>query len=109
MSEPTEAAKKTIADSKEARAKSDEQREKLSKSTPTPSQDENDLAAVGAHVHEKADDGSGPDPEVVKAQERDKEIKKQREARRESRQSEADKPSGGGYQTRQSTARPRNE
>jgi hypothetical protein len=36
--------------------------EKLSKGKPTPTQEENDLAAQGEHITEHEDDGSGPDP-----------------------------------------------
>ena len=104
-----EAAHKTLEENKEARAKSDKEREEMAKGKPTPSQEENDLAALGAPVREKADDGSGPD----KAQEAmkkkyDEEDKKRKEAREkakehETRESQADKPAAGGYQTRQST------
>jgi hypothetical protein len=55
------------------------------KGKPTPTQEENDLAVLGAPVFEKEDDGSGPDPNV--------------------RHVEANKP--GTYQTRQSTAQHR--
>jgi hypothetical protein len=56
------------------------------KGKPTPTQQENDLAACGAHFHEHEADGSDPDPFQTK-------------------QSEAAKPSGGSYQTRQATPR----
>lgn len=107
MTEPNEAAKKIIADNKEARAKSDAEREKLMAGKPTPTQDENDMAAVGAHVHEKEDDGSGPDRVIEENEKRNKAAREAADKRRESRQSEADKPSGGGYQTRQATPKPR--
>jgi len=84
--DPNEAAKKALAESREASDKTRaEAQEKLSKGKPTPTQEENDLAALGAHVADKEDDGSGPDPHVT-------------------RQVEAKKPGGGGYQTR--AARP---
>lgn len=57
---------------------------------PTPTQEENDLAALGVHVDPKEDDGSGPEPEfrVVRT-----------------KQSEA-KPSGGGYTTKAAAPAP---
>jgi hypothetical protein len=57
------------------------------KGKPTPSQEENVLAARGAHLHEHEDDGSGPDPNVAT-----------------NKQTEARKPAAakGDYQTRQS-------
>jgi len=57
---------------------------------PTPTQDENDRAALGEHILEHEDDGSGPDPNVVEAQEREKKMQQAR------------KPSAD-YQTRQAT------
>jgi hypothetical protein len=54
------------------------------KGKPTPTQEENDLAALGAHFHEHEADGSDPDPNV--------------------KVSEPTSPGRGGYQTRQ--ARP---
>jgi hypothetical protein len=58
---------------------------------PTPTQEENDLAATGQHVMNKEDDGSGPDPGLSTAD--------------VTRHVEAAKPSPG-YQTRQATAAP---
>jgi hypothetical protein len=109
--EPTEAQRKVLADNKEARAKSDEQREAMAKGTPTPTQEENDMAAVGAHVLDKQDDGSGPDRAIEENKKKQEAAKAEREKQRggaqhETRQSEADKPSTGGYQTRQATPRP---
>jgi hypothetical protein len=56
---------------------------------PTPTQEENDLAASGVPVTEHEDDGSGPDP-AGQAQDKD------------SKQAEANKPKAG-YSTRAST------
>jgi hypothetical protein len=64
-----------------------EARERL-RGKPTPTQEENDRFALGDHVTEKEDDGSGPDY----AQ----------------RVLEAQRP-GGGYQTRETRALPRRE
>jgi hypothetical protein len=36
---------------------------------PTPTQDENDRAALGEHIHQHEDDGSGPDPYAKENQE----------------------------------------
>ena len=59
---------------------------------PTPTQEENDLAKLGVTLEEHEDDGSGPSPEWKTTI---------------TRQSEAKKPSGGGYQTRAATPAPR--
>lgn len=57
------AAKKKLADDKAAREKASKEREKAAGDIkPTPTQEENDLAASGVHVTEHEDDGSGPDP-----------------------------------------------
>jgi len=53
----------TLKTQKENQAKSNAEADKrMSQSKPTPTQDENDLAALGSPVLEKEDDGSGPDP-----------------------------------------------
>jgi len=57
---------------------------------PTPTQEENDLAALGVHVDPHEEDGSGPEPELRVVR---------------TRQSDA-KPSGVGYSTRSSTPQP---
>lgn len=57
--------------------------ERLSKGKPTPTQEENDRAALGEHILEHEDDGSGPDPAM------------------QTRNVEAKKPgASGSYQTR---------
>lgn len=67
MTDQNDAAKKAAADEKEKRDKARaEQQEKLAKQTPTPTQEENDRAAMGEHVTEHADDGSGPDPNATR-------------------------------------------
>src|SRR5262245_8634132 len=80
----TEAARKQLAADREAREKSHEQFLERMKGKPTPTQEENDLAVLGAPVLDKEDDGSGPDPNNF------------------SRNVEAGKP--GTYQTRHATA-----
>jgi hypothetical protein len=80
-----DAAKKQFAEDKAARAKQDEQRERNMKGKPTPTQEENDLAVLGAHITEHEDDGSGPDPNQTKQIEPDKQ------------------PARGGYATRASS------
>jgi len=83
-----EAAKKRLAEEKEASDKSRAEHAERTKGKPTPTQEENDLHALGAAFTEHEDDGSGPDPHAA-------------------RSLEAKKPAGGsGYQTRQATARP---
>ena len=84
----TEVARKRVADDKELADRSRKEYEERSKGKPTPTQEENDLAAHGAHIVEHEDDGSGPDPNQQPRQ----------------KQSEAGKPGGGDYQTR--AARP---
>src|SRR5215831_1822404 len=63
--------------------------ERLSKGRPTPTQEENDRTMSGEYIAEHEDDGSGPDAAHEFAQ----------------RQMEAQRGSGGGYQTRQATPR----
>jgi hypothetical protein len=83
----TEAAKKELEANREATEKSRAQFAERMKGKPTPTQEENDLAVLGAPVFEKEDDGSGPDPNI------------------NPRSTEA-RP-GGQYQTRHTTAQQR--
>jgi hypothetical protein len=84
-----EEAKKKLADERTAREKASKEREKAAaETTPTPTQEENDLAAMGVPMTEHEDDGSGPDPNSPQAKEK---------------QMAADKPAG--YQTRTATAK----
>jgi hypothetical protein len=80
----TEAAKKQLQVDREASERSRAEFAERTKGKPTPTQEENDLAILGASVLEKEDDGSGPDlnltPRSVEAR------------------------PGGTYQTRQATA-----
>jgi|SRR5215831_6108885 len=81
-----EAAKKALAEEREVSDQTrKEAEERLSKGKPTPTQEENDLTRLGAHITEHEDDGSGPPPHAPKPR------------------SMESKPSGGGYQTRQSS------
>jgi hypothetical protein len=92
----TEAAKKHADDTRKKLADERAAREKASKEgakaagevKPTPTQEENDLAASGVHVAEHEDDGSGPDPTSAQA--------------KEAKQSEAKPAAKGGYATRTS-------
>ena len=52
-----EAAKKRLADAKEVQEKTHREYEEKSKGKPTPTQEENDRAAMGEHVIEKEPDG----------------------------------------------------
>jgi hypothetical protein len=84
------ATKKKLAEENTAREKASKERAKTASETkPTPTQEENDLAASGVPVTEHEDDGSGPDPTVPQT--------------KDSKQAEANKPKAG-YQTRASTA-----
>ena len=63
--EQTAAAKKKLADERAARDKANEQQAKTAGATkPTPTQEENDMAAMGVHVLEHEPDGS-PDPNAA--------------------------------------------
>ena len=58
-----ENARKILAEDKERRDKAKEK----PKGKPTPTQEENDLAKLGAHTHEKQPDGSPLDGEALDA------------------------------------------
>jgi len=80
-----EAAKKALAEDKKVADKSRAEYGARAAGQPTPTQEENDLAALGANILEHDDDGSGPDPNNF------------------NRSLEADKPASGSpgrYQTR---------
>jgi hypothetical protein len=67
-----EEAKKTIAEQRKTREAADKERAEkggVESSKPTPTQEENDLAAMGVHVLEKEPDGSDeqPSPEAQMA------------------------------------------
>jgi hypothetical protein len=55
------AARKVMAENKAARDKAVKEGSPQDGSTPTPTQEENDLAKLGVVVDPKADDGSGPE------------------------------------------------
>jgi hypothetical protein len=57
-----EATRKALQESNERREKSVAEAYEKLKGKPTPTQEENDRAALGEHVLNKEDDGSGPDP-----------------------------------------------
>jgi hypothetical protein len=79
-----EAVEKALAETRERVERTrQEGAERLSKGKPTPSQEENDRAALGEVDFAKEDDGSGPDAYAAKN------LEAQRHAQR------------GGYQTRQ--------
>lgn len=85
--------KKRLADEKAAREKASKETAKTAgEAKPTPTQEENDLAALGVHVAEHEPDGSPPDvhvPPDVYGSAQNKKL-------------EADRPSGG-YTTRTAT------
>jgi hypothetical protein len=89
--EHTTAAKKRLADERAARDKANEAHAKTATGIkPTPTQEENDLAAMGVHITEHEHDGS---PEQNEPQTKQAEETKQAEAKRER----------GSYQTRTTT------
>jgi hypothetical protein len=85
----TENAKKQLAEERKVTEKSRAEYAQRTKGKPTPTQEENDLAVLGAHITEHEDDGSGPDPHHVE----------------KTKQLEADKSGTkpAAYQTRQAT------
>lgn len=89
--EPSEAVRQTLEKNREASEKSRAEADERTKGKPTPTQEENDLAALGHHVAEHEDDGSGPEL-VFGPMKRDVEPAK--------------KPAGAGYQTRASAPIP---
>jgi len=82
--ESVERARKELERDRELTEVSRQQFAERMKGKPTPTQEEVDLAAHGAHITEHEDDGSGPDPYDW--------------SRARERQLEAAKP--GSYQTR---------
>jgi hypothetical protein len=97
--EQSEATKKRLADEKSAREKKQvEQRDVMAGVKPTPTQEENDLAASGEHVTEHEADGSPPDPNVAAAT-----ATSTRETKPQAQ------PSRGDYQTRSSAPAAKHE
>ena len=89
MSDAEAQAREQLAKSNDDKAKAVEQAY-AHQGTPTPTQEENDLAALGVVVDPHADDGSGPPPENLMGSKS-----------MSSRQSEAQRPgSSGSYPTR---------
>jgi hypothetical protein len=80
-----EAAAKQLAEDKKVTEKSRQDFAERTKGKPTPTQEENDLAVLGAHIHEHEPDGSDPDPGIA-ANKKQMEAKKPQE--------------GAGYSTR---------
>jgi hypothetical protein len=81
----TDNARKQLAENRKEIDRMKGDYKERSKGRPTPTQEENDMAALGAHIHKHEDDGSGPDPYTTR----------HIEAR-----------PGGDYRTRDSTAGP---
>ena len=65
-------AQKQLAEERKAVERSRAEFAERTKGKPTPTQEENDLAALGAHILEHEPDGSDPDPNVSKSLEADK-------------------------------------
>jgi hypothetical protein len=60
----TENAKKVLAEEQKATEKSRADFASRSKGKPTPTQEELNMSALGAHILEHEEDGSDPDPNV---------------------------------------------
>jgi hypothetical protein len=87
--------RKKLKEEREAREKASKESAKAAgEIKPTPTQEENDLAASGVYIEEHEDDGSGPDPNSPEA----------KEAKAKDKHLAADKPAGG-YQTRTAPAK----
>ncbi len=84
--ERQENAKKVVAEQRQAREAAAKEAPEAGK--PTPTQEENDLAAMGVHVPEHEPDGSPEQDQSFPP--------------KQTKQSEAKRPAPGGYQTRQS-------
>jgi hypothetical protein len=93
QAEQEEATKKRLAEERQTREKAHaEQRDATTAVKPTPTQEENDLAASGVHVIDKAPDGSLPDQGITPTA---------AGTTSSTRQVEAKKPAArGDYQTR---------
>ena len=61
----TETAKKKLAEERKVSDKVKADFAERAKGKPTPTQEENDLAALGAHITEHEPDGSDPDPQCA--------------------------------------------
>ena len=86
--------RKKLKEDRDAREKVSKERAKTAgEIKPTPTQEENDLAASGVYIEEHEDDGSGPDPNAPQ----DKDAP-------HNKHMQADKPAGG-YQTRTAPAK----
>jgi hypothetical protein len=62
----TELAKKRLEEEKKISDKSRAEFAERMKGKPTPTQEENDIAALGGHITEHEADGSDPDPNVTR-------------------------------------------
>ena len=60
-------AQKQLAEERKAVERLHAEFAQRTKGKPTPTQEENDLAALGAHILEHEDDGSGPHPHETKS------------------------------------------
>jgi hypothetical protein len=66
----TEAAKKAVEANSALVERSRAEYAQRMKGKPTPTQEENDLAVCGAHILEHEADGSNPDPNVAKVEDK---------------------------------------
>src|SRR5262245_4863715 len=63
--DPTALARDQLAKNNEARKQTEDDQKRAADAKPTPTQEENDLARLGAPIREHEDDGSGPEPKFV--------------------------------------------
>lgn len=105
-SEHTTAAKKRLADERAARDKANEAQAKMATGIkPTPTQEENDMAAMGVHIIDHEHDGS---PELEAQTRQSEPAKRERGSpdhpnEPQTKHTEAAKHERGGYQTRATT------
>jgi hypothetical protein len=91
MAEQDERIKRELQEGEERKAKAVAEATERQKGKPTPTQQEADRAALGEHILQHEDDGSGPDPTA--------------ETRPAERRQAAATGQRAGYQTRQTTPR----
>lgn len=103
-----EAAKKQLAADREAQEKRVADADERQKGTPTPTQEENDLAKLGLSVQDKEDDGSGPERRPGESRgDAESRVKREGSAIEKKEQKPGTQQTPGGtYQTRATTPKP---
>jgi hypothetical protein len=106
VDDATEAAKRQLANDRAAQEKRVADAEERQSGKPTPTQEEADLAKLGAHVHEKEDDGSGPERRPGESKE-DAKARVDKEGGAIEKKESKPASTSGSYQTRdQQSGRP---